>query len=230
MSQPAPTHPPPRLGAVLLAAGAASRMGHRPKGLLELEGEPVIVRLLRALNVVGVVRPVVVLGHHASRIAPVLRGQHVEAVVNPNPDAGQASSLRLGLMALSDEVEGVMVLLADQPLITAQDIGELVTAYRRRPAGTEWVQPSVQGLPGNPVIFSQHVRAQLLAGPPEMGGKQWKEQHSQAVHAWASDNTHYRTDVDSPEDIESLGLRTGVWLRWPADLSQPLAPDAVETP
>jgi molybdenum cofactor cytidylyltransferase len=42
------------LSAVVLAAGAASRMGHRPKCLLELDGVPLIVRLLRALREAGI--------------------------------------------------------------------------------------------------------------------------------------------------------------------------------
>lgn len=214
---PRPDPPHLRVGAVLLAAGAAARMGRRPKCLLELDGEPLILRLLRAIEGAGVNPPVVVLGHHGQRIAAALHGLAVSQTINHDPDAGQVSSLRLGLRALPDDVDGVMVLLADQPFITAQDLRELMAAYQGRPAGTDMVQPSVEGLPGNPVMFSPSVRAQILAGPPNMGSKQWQVQHPQAVHAWTSSNAHYRTDVDSPEDIESLGMRTGHWLRWPPD-------------
>jgi molybdenum cofactor cytidylyltransferase len=214
---------PLHLGALLLAAGSGSRMGHRPKCLLERNGEPLIARLLRAVRAAGVARPVVVLGHHAPRIATALHGLNTATIINPTPDAGLVSSLRMGLLALPDELEAVMVLLSDQPLITHQDLLDLMIAYQSRPADTEWVQPNVKGLPGNPVIFSKRVRAQLLEGPPEKGGKHWQAQNPRAVHAWHSDNVHYRTDVDSPEDIEQLGLHTGIWLRWPNDLSQPMA-------
>lgn len=206
------------VGAVLLAAGSGSRMGHKPKCLLELGGVPLIRRQLIALSGAGVDELVVVLGHHAERIEPVVRDFPVTLVLNPNPDAGQNSSLRLGLQALAGKIDAVLVALADQPLINAQDINDLIGAYKKRPGGTEVVQPTVDGLPGNPVMFSQSVREQILAGEARVGCKQWQAANPQAVHPWGTTNTRYRTDVDSPEDIETLAARTGHRLRWPADL------------
>jgi molybdenum cofactor cytidylyltransferase len=203
---------------VLLAAGSGSRMGHKPKCLLELGGVPLIRRQLIALSGAGVDELVVVLGHHADRIEPVVRDFPVTLVRNPDPDAGQNSSLRLGLQALAGKIDAVLVALADQPLINSQDINDLIGAYKKRPAGTEVVQPTVDGLPGNPVMFSQSVREQILAGEARVGCKQWQAAHPQAVHHWVSANQRYRTDVDSPEDIEALAARTGHRLRWPADL------------
>ena len=206
------------VGAVLLAAGSGSRMGHKPKCLLELGGVPLIRRQLIALSGAGVDELVVVLGHHAERIEPVVRDFPVTIVHNPDPDAGQNSSLRLGLQALSGKIDSVLVALADQPLINAQDINDLIGAYKKRPAGTEVVQPTVDGLPGNPVMFSQSVREQILAGEARVGCKQWQAANPQAVHPWATPNTRYRTDVDSPEDVEALAARTGHRLVWPNDL------------
>jgi molybdenum cofactor cytidylyltransferase len=206
------------VGAVLLAAGSATRMGHKPKCLLELGGVPLIRRQLIALSGAGVDELVVVLGHYADRIEPVVRDFPVTLVRNPDPDAGQVSSLRLGLQALAGKIDSVLVALADQPLINSQDINDLIGAYKKRPAGTEVVQPTVDGLPGNPVMFSQSVREQILAGEARVGCKQWQSANPQAVHPWATTNTRYRTDVDSPEDIEALAARTGHRLIWPKDL------------
>jgi molybdenum cofactor cytidylyltransferase len=206
------------VGAVLLAAGSGSRMGHKPKCLLELGGVPLIRRQLIALSGAGVDELVVVLGHHAERIDPAVRDFPVTLVLNPDPDAGQVSSLRLGLQALTGKIDTVLVALADQPLINSQDINDLIGAYKKRPEGTEVVQPTVNGLPGNPVMFSQSVREQILAGEARVGCKQWQSANPQAVHPWATSNTRYRTDVDSPEDIETLAARTGHRLVWPKDL------------
>ncbi|UJW79671.1 nucleotidyltransferase family protein [Hydrogenophaga sp. SL48] len=206
------------VGAVLLAAGSASRMGHRPKCLLELGGVSLIRRQLIALSGAGVDELVVVLGHHAERIEPAVRDFPVTLVRNPDPDAGQVSSLRLGLQALTGKIDTVLVALADQPLINSQDINDLIGAYKKRPEGTEVVQPTVDGLPGNPVMFSQSVREQILAGAASVGCRQWQAANPQAVHPWASSNQRYRTDVDTPEDIEALAARTGHRLLWPKDL------------
>ena len=209
------------VGAVLLAAGAASRMGHRPKSLLELGGVPLIRRQLIALSGAGVDEVVVVLGHYAERIEEVIKEFPVTLVRNPNPDAGQVSSLRLGLQSLSPKLDAVLVALADQPLINTQDINDLIGAYKKRPAGAQVLQPTVNGLPGNPVMFSTEVRDDILASEANFGCRQWQSAHPGQVHKWVSLNNRYRTDVDTLEDIEALAQRTGHRLEWPANLSKP---------
>jgi len=112
----------------------------------------------------------------------------------------------------------VLVALADQPLINSQDINDLIGAYKKRPEYTQVVQPTVDGLPGNPVMFSAEVREQILAGTANLGCRQWQSAHPEQVHAWVSANLRYRTDVDTPEDIQALAERTGHQLKWPVDL------------
>ena len=206
------------VGAVLLAAGSGSRMGNRPKCLLELGGVPLIRRQLIALSGAGVDELVVVLGHYADQIEPAVMDFPVTLVRNPDPDAGQNASLRLGLQTLSPKTDTVLVALADQPLINSQDINDLIGAYKKRPEGTQVVQPNVEGQPGNPVMFSGDVRDQILAGEAKVGCKQWQSAHPEAVHRWVTSNQRYRTDVDSPEDIEALAARTGHRLRWPVEV------------
>lgn len=206
------------LGAVLLAAGAGARIGHRPKALLELGGVPLIRRQLIALSGAGVDEVVVVLGHHAALIEPVVRDFPVTVVHNPAPDDGQVSSLRLGLQALAGKLDAVMVALADQPLIHAQDLGALIGAYKRREAGRLMVVPQVDGEPGNPVIFSTEVREQVLAGDVRLGCRQWRAAHPEAVQTFVTDNRRYRVDIDSEADRRRFEAETGHRLSWPAAL------------
>lgn len=211
---------PVKVAAVILAAGSATRMGFRPKCLLELNGVSLLRRQGLALADAGVQQVVVVLGHYAQRIRQAAPDMPVQWLTNPDPDAGQASSLRLGLQALLPHADAWLVLLADQPLIEAKDIADLITAYDHKPCHTALVRPVVDGLPGNPVMFSRQVAEQILAGPPSMGGRQWQQQHPQQVHHWLSTNAHYRADVDSPEDLQALVQQTGQVLRWPEDLQR----------
>jgi CTP:molybdopterin cytidylyltransferase MocA len=205
------------VGAVLLAAGAGSRMGGRPKALLELGGVPLIRRQLIALSGAGVDEVVVVLGHHADLIEPVVQAFPVTVVRNPHPDDGQVSSQRLGLQALTGKLDAVLVALADQPLIHAQDLSALIGAYKKRPAGSSVVFPQVNGEPGNPVIFSAEVREQILAGDARIGCRQWRQDHPEAVHAFMCDNRRYRVDVDTDEDVARFEAETA--LRGPAALA-----------
>ena len=207
------------VGAVLLAAGSGSRMGHRPKSLLELGGVPLIRRQLIALSGAGVDEVVVVLGHHAQWIEPVVQTFPVTLVRNPRPDDGQVSSQRLGLAALSGRLDAVIVALADQPLIHAQDITALIGAYKKRPAQASVVFPQVQGQRGNPVIFSAEVREQILSGAANVGCRQWQAANGHAVAPFVTDNRRYRVDVDTPEDLEAFTRDTGHVLRWPAALA-----------
>ena len=204
-----------RVGALLLAAGAGSRLGHRPKSALMLDGVPLIRRHVMALLGAGLQDVVVVLGHHAADLEPLIQDFPVTRVYNPDPDAGQVSSLRWGLQAFLSPVDAVLVSLADLALIDSQDIRDVLHAYAERPVHTEVVVPTVQGLPGNPVVFSQAVRQSLLAQAEHVGCKDWQAQHPVAVHHWITHNQNYRTDMDTPQDIDMLARTTGQRLQWP---------------
>ena len=213
------------VGAVLLAAGSGSRMGGtggRPKVLLELGGVPLILRQLIALSGAGVDELVVVLGHHAEQIEPVIQHFPVTLVHNPRPGDGQVSSQRLGLQALSNKLDAMLVALADQPLISEQDISALIGAYKKRPQGTQVVVPQVAGEPGNPVIFSAQVREQILAGDANVGCRHWRAAHPAEVAAFDTDNRRFRLDIDTLDDIERFERETGHALRWPTALATAL--------
>jgi len=207
------------IGAVLLAAGAGTRMGGRPKALLELGGVPLVLRQLIALSGAGVDELVIVLGHHAESIMRVIEHFPVTLVHNPRPDDGQVSSLRLGLAALNPRVDAVVVALIDQPLIDEEAITAVIGAFKKRPEGTSVLVPRVAGQPGNPVVFSAAVRDEILAGEINVGCRQWREAHPGAVASFDTDNRRFVLDVDTLEDIERFERDTGHALRWPAPLA-----------
>jgi len=231
------------VGAVVLAAGSGSRLGHRPKCLLELGGVPLIRRLLVALSEAGVGEIVVVTGHHAEFIEPLVQHGPVTLVRNPDPDAGLVSSQRLGLAALMSKPAAVVVALADQPLIDAQDIAALLDAWNQRPEGCQVVYPEVVEQPaprtmsstsfgtqgpagaagprrerGNPVVLSAEVREQILAGAADFGCRQWQAAHPAQVAPFVTVNRRYRMDIDTPEDLARFERETGHLLRWPASV------------
>jgi molybdenum cofactor cytidylyltransferase len=225
MKSPTPSgRTPLRIGGIVLAAGAGSRMGYRPKCLMQRDGESLLAGQLQALSQVGVTELLLVLGHHAERIQQeaCLRQFPVRTVRNPQPDAGHVGSLRAGLQALSSELDAVMVVLADQALINAQDMADLLGAFVSRPKGTDMLQPFVQGLPGNPVLFSMSVARQILASDAQVGARQWQQAYPEGLYRWETPNPHYRMDVDNEEDRQTLQALTGHRLCWPDDLSQAL--------
>ncbi|KRB97881.1 hypothetical protein ASE11_13725 [Hydrogenophaga sp. Root209] len=209
---------PLRTGVLILAAGAGRRMGGRAKCLLEVQGQSLLERLVRSVRSVGLHTPVLVLGHHSAQIQAHLAQwpAHLvpRQVVNPEPEDDPASSLHLGLHALDDDVQAVMVLLADQALIDAADIGAVLDAFQRRPPGCRVLMPMVNGVPGHPVVFDASVRANLLAAPGT-SLRQWRAAHRQATLPWVVDNPHYTRDLDTPDDLDALARDTGWVCRWP---------------
>jgi molybdenum cofactor cytidylyltransferase len=207
------------LGAVLLAAGAGARLGGRPKALLELGGVPLIMRQLITLSGAGVDEVVVVLGHHAGAIEPVILHLPITIVHNPAPDDGQVSSVRIGLRALSPRLDALMVALADQPLINEQDITALIGAFKKR-GDAAMVVPRVKtedgaALPGNPVIFDAALRDEWLAGSADLACRKWRLAHPDRVRWFETDNRRYRVDIDTPEDLQRFTATTGHTLLWP---------------
>lgn len=236
--------PPPcprlRIVAVVLAAGTASRMGGRPKCLLQRDGQTLLNRLLTALENAGIDETVLVLGHKADIIQPTLSSRapatlrgphrpamHIHQLINPQPTDGQNSSLHLGLAkAQSLQAQWLMVALADQPLLNAADLQALIAAVKAGPAHTQMLQPWVDNQPGNPVMLSQQVMSDLLAHSQGSsfvdgasskdlpGGKEWRQLNPQKVHQWTTSNPHYKVDMDTPEDIAALQTKYGVALTW----------------
>ncbi len=138
----------------------------------------------------------------------------LHVVINPTPEAGQNSSLHWGLaQAEALEPEWLMVALADQPLLESGDLKDLMAAVKKAPAGTQMLQPTVKGQPGNPVMLSSKVMQAILQ-TPQSGGKAWRQQHPEQVFAWPSTNAHYFIDMDTPEDIAKLALEHGIQLTW----------------
>jgi CTP:molybdopterin cytidylyltransferase MocA len=204
-----------RIGGVVLAAGAGRRMGHRPKGALRRDGEPLLRRICHALLHNGVAPVVVVLGHHAEVLGPLLRGLPVQPVLNPDPAAGVAGSQRLGLLSLPDDLDAVVMALADQPLLEAADVGEVLAAWAARGPAVRWLQPEVDDVPGHPVVFDADVRREVLAvADADHGPRRWRQAHPASAAAFHSADRRYVTDLDSEDDLQRLARETGIRLGW----------------
>lgn len=200
------------LAVVVLAAGAGSRLGGVAKCLITVDGETLLQRLLRAVQTLAPVQTVLVLGHHAQSIQHALRvmpaALPVTTVHNPEPGDSPASSLRLGLLALQPEVNTVMVLLADQPLLTANDLQLAHQAFERRSPGQRIAWPVHGGEPGHPVLMQTDLAREWLARSPT-GLRPWVMQRPAQLALWHTDSPHHTRDLDTPDDLARLAADTG---------------------
>lgn len=199
-----------RTAAIVLAAGEGRRMGGVAKPLIRLQGVPLIERQLVALTAAGVNVGVVVTGFKHEAVAAQARRFPFALTHNAHYALGQQSSVRLGLSALTGHFDTVLMVLADQPLITAADLLELMTAFNSRPRGHVMV-PTVEGQRGNPVLIDSHVLAQVLASAANLGCRHLIDNNPDLVYTYETANTHFTTDLDTLQDVTQLAQRTG-WL------------------
>ena len=204
------------IGAVVLAAGSGTRLGNRPKCLLELDGISLIRHQVTALQVLGVAHIVVVLGHHKEQIAAQLKGLAVDIVEQPEARHAQSSSVRLGVGRLPESLEGILVCPSDLPLLGVDDYQSVIQVFMARSPEIEFVGPEVNAIPGHPVLFDCRVRQRIAGGDPAYGSGGWRGEPDTGVLRWRNSNTHFILDVDTQQDIDALEKQTGHRLRWPA--------------
>ena len=200
------------LAALVLAAGAGSRLGGVAKCLITVDGETLLQRLLRAVHTLAPAQTVLVLGHHAQAIQNALRATAaplpLTVVHNAEPGDRPASSLRLGLLALQPEVNTVMVLLADQPLLAASDLQRALQAFNGRSPAQRIVWPVHGGEPGHPLLMQADLAREWLA-QSQTGLRAWALQRPQQVALWHTDSPHHTRDLDTPDDLTRLAHDTG---------------------
>lgn len=150
------------LCGVVLAAGASTRMG-RAKQLLPLRGRPLLQHVLDAAAAAGLDEIVLVLGPRAAEIGPALtlpRDRVVRVVDDPLCASGQAASLRAGLQAADPRAAAAVVLLGDQPGVTAALIERVVAAFREGGAPAARPVYAAAGgarTPGHPVVLARRL-------------------------------------------------------------------------
>ncbi len=205
-----------RAGAVLLAAGESRRMGGINKLLLEVDGVPLVRRMIDAIRGAGIGEIVVVLGHQAERVEPLVRGCAALPVRHDDYALGQQGSVLAGLRALSRNADPVMVVLGDLPLLEAGDLTGLLAAFGARAAGVRVLVPTHEGRRGNPVIVDRWVVDRVLAAGDTQGGlRGFIDARRDIVASFAVSSDHCVFDLDTPEDIERLERRTGLPVRAP---------------
>ena len=193
-----------KVAGIVLAAGQGTRMG-QSKQLLPFRGRTILECVVDSALASSLHRVVVVLGHQADVIEPLLRNRGVTTVVNRLFPTGQSSSLKAGLQALSGESEAALFLLGDQPLISAQTMDLVVAAFdaSRSPI----VVPVYAGRRGNPVLFSRETfpRIERLSG--DCGARPLFAEYAGRLLALPVPTPDILFDVDTEDDYRRLLLQ-----------------------
>ncbi len=199
----------------MLAAGLSSRMGGAHKLLLDIGGEPMLRRVVRAVLGVKPVEVVVVTGHRAAEVEAALDGLPVRFAHNADFAEGQSGSVVTGARALGAAFDAMMIVLGDQPLLTQAGLSRLIGAYDGRPAAKSILVPLCGAVPGNPVLFAGHHIAEIAAGRMKLGRGGLLEAYPDAVFGREMGDDAFTRDCDTPADYAALTVRINALARGP---------------
>jgi len=187
------------LHAIVLAAGEASRFGS-PKQLVRIGDRPLLSLVAgRAAEVVGHAL-VVVLGARAAELSPLLRHSPGSVVVNRDWREGLASSIRAGVARVPASCAGVMLVLADQACVTAEDLRRLAGAWRRQPLCVAAARYGTTV--GVPAIFPQHLFSELSELKGDTGARALLKRHADRLVKVPMPSAAF--DLDTPGDLLEL--------------------------
>lgn len=186
-------------GAIVMAAGASSRMPGSQKLLLDVDGTPMVKHVMEAASEGGCHQVVVV--YSADAVRQAVDGT-AELVFNPNAKTGMASSLQVGLRALRPEIEAAVVLLGDQPLVGSRTVAALLRQWRR-----EGSRPAVAVAQGKdewapPVVLSRELWGEIYELKGDAGARQVLRGRPELLDLVPAPGR--QDDVDTPEDYAKI--------------------------
>jgi molybdenum cofactor cytidylyltransferase len=191
-----------RIGAVILAAGASTRMGV-PKQLVEIEGKPLLLRAVEAALASPVWPVVVVLGANAEQIRPTLARLPVLVTENPAWAEGMAASIRAGVTTLqqfSRHLDAALLALCDQPAFSTGTIAQLVATQKA--TGCSIAAARYAGRNGAPALFLREHFATLTGLTGEEGARALLNDDPNRVAP--VDLPALALDLDTPADLAAF--------------------------
>jgi molybdenum cofactor cytidylyltransferase len=155
-----------KFAAAVLAAGGSSRMG-TPKQLLVIDGESLVQRAARLALQSGADPVLVIVGAASGAVTDAVRALPVRIVVNERWESGIASSIH-SAVGHCGKAEALLILLCDQPDVTAAHLRQLAAAAE---GGAEIAAASYEGTLGVPALFRANVYPELLRLKGDSGAK-----------------------------------------------------------
>lgn len=190
-----------RVAAVILAAGGSTRMLGQVKQLLPWGDTTFVGNAVRVARQSRVSEIVVVTGNRAPEVTMELQAAtDVRIVHNPDWATGRASSVRVGIRALAQNVAGAIFINADQPFLTAQVIDAILARFAETRAPV--IVPTYQGAAGSPVLFARELFDELTALQGEQGGRDILQKYEYVSSKVEIEDVRAALDLDTPEEYQ----------------------------
>ena len=200
----------PEVSAILLAAGLSRRMGAPNKLLLPVGDKPMVRRVAEAY--LGAIDGplTVVPGCDAQKVRTALHDLPLRFAHNPDFESGQPSSVATGLQH-APETDLLLIGLADQAMLTSDNLVDLVAAHRAGNADKITI-PMRHGTRGNPIVIPRSLRSRLTENPKRPGCMRFTRDYPEHVQAADLSAAGFYSDVDTPRDYETIVSHEGARL------------------
>lgn len=190
------------LAAVILSAGASSRMG-RPKALLPYREGTFLEHLLEVTRHPRIGLQRVVLGAGAEVIRSLARLDPSLVVLNSEWEKGQLSSIWAAIRSLEGaETDGIVLCPVDHPLVSARLVADLVEKFYAENKAI--VVPTYDGRRGHPAIFSSALYEELLAAPAETGARAVVWAHTADILEVSTDEEGVVLNINDPQMLQHI--------------------------
>jgi molybdenum cofactor cytidylyltransferase len=193
----------PSFAGVILSAGASSRMG-RDKALLPWRGGTFLSAAIRMLQPVTEL-VIVVAGANADSLAPITDAYAAFVAVNPDPQQGQFSSLRVGLQdVLNRGRDAAIVTLVDRPAAAPETIEQIKAAFVAADDSIWAVVPEREGKHGHPIVIGREMIEAFLRAPAGSNAREVEHANQNHILYLPVSDPLVGANVDTPEDFERL--------------------------
>jgi len=187
---------------VLLAAGSSSRMG-QSKQLLSIDGKPLLLKAVDAALGSGANKTFVVIGSNDAAHRKIIDHLPLEIIFNPDWEKGMGTSLRVGVsnaLKMIPEMEAVIIVVCDQPLVTSLLLKTLIQKYRTTKKAI--IASAYENTIGVPALFNRSVFQKLLNLEDGHGAKKILMDMAESVEL--VDFPNGAIDLDTPEDYRAF--------------------------
>jgi len=189
----------PKIAAIVLAAGESRRWGQDNKLLAPVEGEPMVLRSIRAVLASQARPAIVVTGHEAAAVALRLADLPVSVAHAPDFAAGLSASLKAGIAAVPGDCAGALVCLGDMPWVRPATLDRLIAAFD--PDRSVACVPAYRGEWGNPVLLGRTLFPQIATLSGDRGARALLAGLGERVGLVAVDDPGVLRDLDQPDTL-----------------------------
>ncbi len=217
---------------ILLAAGLSRRMGEANKLLLTFGDKTILQTTLENIIAANIGKVTVVIGHEPDKVRIFLQHYpNINIIENKNYKQGMTSSIQVGVKFMMDDgrwtmddgktiekdfpssivyrplsISGFMICLGDMPLIQPNEYQQVGEFFKEKWQYDEKlvVQPQFNNIPGNPIVFSNYYKKEILVHTAPEGCRAIIQKHKRHLQKIEMETAHILRDVDTQEDYEKI--------------------------